>query len=216
MNWADLTVILILILFAFIGYKRGFVLSVYSIVSILIALVLAFLLYPGVSQMLLATPLKGTLETGITQKLTALQTGGITSAQVTGDQLMTQLKLPELLRPQMAIAMGDMTKSMDFSAAIQKISSSFAEFLMNIVSMVILFCIVLLILHLLKGILKKIVKIPVIKQADKLGGFLFGIAQGVLVLFVLVSLLHVFGSTGHLTAVIDQVQNSKVADWFYS
>lgn len=69
-----------------------------------------------------------------------------------------------------------------------------AEFICSIIAFILVFFIVVAIMTILKSILKLATKLPVLKQADAVGGVLIGFAEGVVFLCVLALLLSVFSS----------------------
>ena len=57
--------------------------------------------------------------------------------------------------------------------------------------------------------------LPVLKQADAVGGVLIGFVQGVLFICVLALLLSVFSSTQSMRGIVSAVEDSHIAKYIY-
>src|SRR3990167_10005256 len=53
MNWVDLVIIIVVILFAIEGQRRGFFVQVFDIIGFLVSLVVSLTLYPQAAQLLI-------------------------------------------------------------------------------------------------------------------------------------------------------------------
>jgi uncharacterized membrane protein required for colicin V production len=54
-----------------------------------------------------------------------------------------------------------------------------------------------------------------LKQADKLGGFVFGVVQGLLIVYAVCALLMLFNSSPQFADIFNTIENSMIAKYFY-
>ena len=140
----DLIIILVILLFTFLGYRKGLVKTAISILSFLIALVISIMLYKTVGNIIINnTQIDENIEKTISSKITI-------------DDLEEKYEI----LPDSLVEAGETT--------INDLARALSEKKIYIVSFIVLFIalkIALIFVKLLAGI---ITKIPVIKQFDKL------------------------------------------------
>lgn len=140
----DLIIILVILLFTFLGYRKGLVKTAISILSFFIALVISIMLYKTVGNIIIKnTQIDENIEKTISSKITA------------GDLEEKYEMLPESL-----IQAGELT--------INDLAGSLAEKIIYIISFIVLFIVLKIALIFVKFLAGIITKIPVIKQFDKL------------------------------------------------
>jgi uncharacterized membrane protein required for colicin V production len=69
------------------------------------------------------------------------------------------------------------------------ISKGVINIVINVVSILIVYMIVRFLLGLVLNIVSGIFKVPVLRQLDKIGGFLFGIIKGMVIVYIIFALL---------------------------
>ncbi len=140
----DLFIVLIILLFTFIGYKRGLVKTAINILSFFIALIISIMLYKTVGNIVINnTKVDETIE------------GAISSKILSEDYEEKFQMLPESL-----IETGEKT--------VNNIAKSLSQKIIYIASFIILFIALKIALIFAKFLAGIITKIPVIKQFDKL------------------------------------------------
>lgn len=140
----DLIIILVILLFTFLGYRKGLVKTAISILSFLIALVISIMLYKTVGNIIINnTQIDESIEKTISSKIT------------TEDLEEKYEMLPESL-----IQVGETT--------INDLAASLSEKIIYIISFIVIFIVLKIALIFVKFLAGIITKIPVIKQFDKL------------------------------------------------
>jgi len=79
----------------------------------------------------------------------------------------------------------------------------------------VVFMVVRIALIAVKGILKKITHIPVIRQLDKSAGALFGALEGVMIVFMAFTIVSLLSSLPACRQFIFTVKHSLIASFFY-
>lgn len=189
----DLVILAILILFAFHGLHRGLILSFFSLLSVLIALIGAILLSnlwaPSV-----AARLQPTLQPTVISALeTALPETTVDTASSEG-YLLLLLKdadLPFGLEQYLADVQEEGIRENSENTAetswTESLSAVLSEKLANTIAQnglfVLCFLLILILWNLLARVLNLVAKLPGLHALNKLGGFVFGVLRGTLLLF---------------------------------
>ncbi len=186
----DLVILAILILFAFHGLRRGLILSFFSLLSVLIALVGAILLSnlwtPSV-----AARLQPTLQPTVTSALeSALPEAAVDTASSEG-YLLLLLKdadLPFGLERYLSDVQDENIRENSAETSwIESLSAALSGKLANTIAQnglfVLCFVLILILWNLLARALNLVAKLPGLHTLNKLGGFVFGVLRGTLLLF---------------------------------
>ncbi|MDD4188898.1 MAG: CvpA family protein [Eubacteriales bacterium] len=202
MKWlADIAVVAIIAVFGFIGMSKGFFKTVYKIGAFIVSGWIAIKFYPKVSALLQGTSFYIRLKDGIVNN-PALQ--GIENTTQSMQEAIAGLPVPDFLK--------DLLQGV---SGVEQIGASLAELIANIASVIILFIVARLVLMIIYAIVERILKLPVLKQLDKFGGFLLGAVQGLLIVFVLFTVLMLFMSSPQFKGIHDAIDSSIIARYLY-
>lgn len=179
----DICIIVLLLIFILIGYKRGLANSIFKIISFVLAIILTLILYKPVSQAIInKTNINGTLKASIIEKFNHPEE----SEEETG----TEKNILDSMKEKVKDATEE-TKTKVVEESATEISNRVVEIGIGI----LLFFAIRIILLVVAAVLSFITKLPVIEQFDKLGGFIYGLIEGVIILnviFAIFSLAHTF------------------------
>lgn len=178
LNIADFVLFGIVALFAVIGSTRGLAKSLFGLGSIILSLVLAFFLYPIVSDVLTQSP-AGEF---VTEKVEQIfgQNDSISEVQKEDGTEKNNINLPNMIQDAAQEAGKQVQKS---------VSAGVSAAALNIISMLIVFLLVRLLLWILSKALDVATKLPVIHGCNKLFGGIFGAVSSLLVVYLLLGLL---------------------------
>lgn len=184
MNILDLSVILIFASCIYMGYRRGLVLSLYSVCGWMLALFLARQIYPYVSQFLLNSFVYdfvyGLVEANL--NLDALIAEKSISAQNT---LISSLSLPGFIIG--VLQSGNNPVLYELFKA-----SNLAEYIyayltvicINMLSIILSFMLISIILRAVLRSFNVVTRLPVIHTLNRLGGIAAGALQGLLIVWI--------------------------------
>ena len=202
---ADLVVVAIIAVFAFIGIKRGFIRSCIGLCSVIISLFISIWAYPIVTDFINNTSLNetiaSTVELGLEDKSD--------SASENDDSGIFSI-LPD--SAQDAIESGTEVVADSARKATAQAISTLA---INIISILIVFIVVRIIMFLLSLTLGFITKLPVIKSINKLLGAIFGALCGILVVYLLLALLAFTSAINTDNPIGKSVKESYIASQMY-
>lgn len=189
----DLVILVVLVLFALHGLHRGLILSFFSLLSVLIALVGSILL-SNLWSPSVASWLQPTLLPTVTSALEAALPETTVDNADSKDHLLLLLKdadlpfgLEQYLSDIQEDGLQEKPENTEDASWIGRLSAVLSEKLANTISknglFVLCFLLILVLWNLLARALNLIAKLPGLHTLNKLGGFAFGALYGTLLLF---------------------------------
>lgn len=161
----DLMVLSIVLLFVFLGYKRGLVKVAFKLCTFFIAIILAFMLYKPVAKIAIEnTNIDETIETKITDKI-------LPEGKTETDEVDLSESLPTIILK-------------NSENTVQSIAKSCSNTLIETACLVLIFIITKIVLKFVTALADLIAKLPILKQFNKLGGTIYGIIEGLFIVFL--------------------------------
>ena len=191
------------------SYIKGLVISIFNLVSSLVAILLSYLFYPVVAGFLKGTAILGWIQAPIQASLLE---SGATLTNVSVESLLAQLKLPAAISDSVISTVGNVSGQLPELA--ERISAAVAGFILEVICIVLLFVIVKIGLLFAKGLLKTITKLPLLHQVDKFGGLAFGVIEAFLLLTIVGAVFSFFSGSVD-SGLIGAVESSFLGRFFY-
>lgn len=161
-SWLDVVVVIGILVFTFVGWKNGLIKVGFRLLSFILSIGLAWALHPLLSGALQKTPIYESIFSSASKQVGAGNSG--------------------------ATAFGLQTIMEQGSLAI---AEYFAQMILNIISFLIILVVARILLGILKRVLHFVASLPVLGFFNRLGGMAVGFLEGLLVVFVLLSVLSV-------------------------
>ena len=185
----DGVIILFILISVFLGYRKGLVSLGIHLVAFIVALVIAFILYRPIGSLIMNTTeidegLQGAIETKLEEIV------GNDDAQIVTNSIIGDIQ----------------------SGAISETSRSLSMNIIYGATIIVLFIILRIALVFISAIANWVAELPILKQANKAGGIVYGLLRGVLVTYVVllvVGLIITFYPDGGLNEAIDQTHLAK-------
>ena len=221
MNWSDYVVIALIVVFAFVGLKNGFVMSVFKVLSFFICIYASIKFYPMLAGILEKTPIYGGIKDSIVKNLLLLGQEASTSstAAVSGaagvEAIIGPLPLPGFFEKAIIDKLPAPSELIDIQGIVNAIGDELTKMVIAVISLIALYVILRVVLAFVGIILKGVSKLPLFKQVDKLGGFILGALQGFLAIYIVGALLVLFNSNPQFAMVFQNLDSSLFAGWFY-
>lgn len=207
----DLVVIVALILFMLLGYRRGFIKMAFRLISFILAIFLAILLFPVVAQFL-----RGTfVYTGLKEYIR--RTMGLEELVYTHTaDIFANLPIPSVLQNSLVENhTPNMVELLNVNSIEEFIAAYIAGLVVNIIAIVIVFVLVRVILGIISNLLDIVGKLPIIRSFNRLGGIIAGAFQGVIVIWVIMTLATLFFLNPDRPEFQNMLESSWVAFWFF-
>ncbi len=161
----DLIIVAILALCTFIGYKQGLIKVAIKLVATIIAIVVALILYKPVSSFIVDnTNIDNQIQNSITNKL--LPEGTLEEDEISID---TE-SLPDLI-----------VKNSENT--VKSISEIISIKIIELIVLIILYIMLKIVLRFITLLADLIAKLPILNQINKLGGTIYGVLQGLILVF---------------------------------
>ena len=196
MNIIDMIILGILGISVLIGLYRGFVASLASLGSGLVALGLSFWLNPRLVEWVQSHPeiirtLVSYTDAGTRIGDQALAQTAVSSLSSGGIQeILSRVNLPG---PLSTLLQNNLQNQVFQSAGLNQVgdyvSQTILGVIVNVVCFIACFLVCFLALHLVLGFLKAVFRFPVLKQMNMLAGGAFGLLRGALLCFIAFALL---------------------------
>lgn len=200
----DLIIVGILVLCVFLGYKRGLTGSLLKIVTFLLALIIAFILFKPVSNFIINnTKLDENLESSIKSMFLEVEENDTSSNMPTA--------MTDYINKVIEDAADDAK-----TAVVETAARDVAISIINLGVVIVVYIIARIILIFVKGIASLITKLPVIKQFDKLGGIIFGLLKALIIIYVILAIISFVSPVITDSGVIDAINQSFIGKGMYN
>ena len=189
----DIAILAIIVLCIIIGYVRGLTGSLIKIVSFVLSLIIAFVLFIPVSNLIINnTEIDENLESSIRN-------------MIIQDEQNEDENMPEAITDYIGQKI-DQAADDAKEAIVDSTARDVALTIVKAGTWIALFIIARILLIFLRFITSLIAKLPVIKQFDKLGGIIYGLLEGLIIVYVLLALISFISPmlNGTLANAIDE------------
>lgn len=218
MSVADYVIIGIIVLFALIGLKSGLLKTIYKIVSYVASFYLAIKLARPVAGWFDGTSVSTGIKEAVQKLLSKLNINfsGVTDAtNVEGiKEAIAETPFPDNFKEMIANTMA--RTSSGAMNMMDNFVESITSFILIIICGIVLFIILRILFWLAGHLVKGISEIPIIKQVDRISGFILGAAIGVAVVYLLGLLLTYTATWDKLGFVYENIDEGKFAPFFYN
>ncbi len=196
LTWFGIVILLILTLFIWMGYRRGFIREIVSFFFVFLSLSLAWAINPYINDFLISeTPVYSTIQetcTDFVQK----QSSDLENEMESSSQFIDGLNLPEILRKN--IEKNNNTENyaeLSVNTLTEYVSGYLARTIVNGLSYVLAYILATIGIRIVVYILNLIAGLPILKTANKLTGGLVGFVKGLVFIWILFLILTVLCST---------------------
>lgn len=200
----DIVLIALLLIAFTVGYKKGFVKSVWKIAALVITIALVMMLKTPAVNYLSGTSLAETINTKVSETVSLPQGGGVNIAE--------SLNLPKFLQSEV----NDQISS-DPNTQISindTVNSSLTSLFITIITCIGLFIIIRLILTAVFMIVSGITELPIIKGVNKLVGGLLAAVNTLFIIFLALALVSMFAPAD--SKLFDAINNTYLVKYFYN
>ena len=203
----DIIVIAIIALSVFLGYKKGLIALAIQLCAVIIALVATLVLYKPISALIIDnTSLDENIQNAIIEKA---QNNNENNSQENTTQNTTQNN--ELANRDNI----DGTEESNIINIMPEVAKQISINIINIGVMLILYFGIKIALHFVTALANIVAKIPIIKQLNKLGGVIYGLLRGILLIYVVLLLISFAGQINPENTLHKQINESFITKEMY-
>lgn len=188
----DLCILIIIALSTFIGFKKGFIKVAFRLISFILALIIALVLYKPVSNFINNyTPIPNKIESKIESRISS------SNKEETNNLVANYYKN---------------IRNISTNVIAKNITNS----IVNISSILIVFLLSRLILMFLRISTDLIAKLPLIKQFNHIGGFIYGLLAGFFIIYLIFTIITLLAPIIDLNNIIKPINSSIIANIMYN
>ena len=207
----DLIILGIIALSIFIGYKKGLIKCAINVLSFFIAILVVILLTNPISNLIVNnTKIDDNIKEAISKNLTIDNSN---QENIKLDE--SNSNSPEIVREYINDTMTELTRNATDNVA-EVLAQNIAIIIINVAVAIILFIGTKLLLMFVKVLADIIGKIPLIKQFNKAGGIIYGIASGVIRVYLILAVISIFVPLLNDTSMIQAINESIIGSGMYN
>ena len=215
MNWVSICIVLVCILTALNGYRRGFAKTVVSMISFMVIILLVAILNPLISNLVYN-------HTNIDEKtkeycLELFQDEGVEDAG-RNDQvaLIQNLPIPSALKDDMQENNNNVVYSMLESGGFKEyIASYMARLFLRMITFVVSILVAVILAKLIGLVVNGVAHMPGLSLINRLGGFAVGAGKGVFVVWICFLLITLLSGTAFGAYLHGQIEADMLACFLY-
>lgn len=197
----DILIIAILLISIVLGYKKGLINVAFNLCAFIIALIITLVLYRPITNFVIDnTEFDEKIESVIIEK-------GISNDEKDTTEDGTLNKYIEEY----------VTKSVDNTKneIVKSTATIIAEKIIGIVVMIALFIVIRILLIFAKAIINGIANLPIIKQFNELGGLLYGILRGIVIVYGILTIMFIVISMNNNGVLANSIDTSIISKILY-
>lgn len=206
----DIIILIIMALCIFIGYKRGLIKCAINVLSFFVAIIVVILLTTPVSNLIINnTKIDDNIRETILGKL---DIGNLSDGQMELNE--NSSNLPEVVREYINNLMIEINSTTTGDVA-QALAENISVMIINVAVAIILFIGTKLALVFVKVLADIIGKIPLLKQFNKAGGIIYGVAKGIVTIYLLLAVISIIIPLLSNTFITDAINQSMIGKAMY-
>lgn len=215
MNWLLIVVLIILLGNAIIGMKVGFIKTVFSLVSLILALILTIWISPMVKNYMMGNDkFYNGIATKVEKLLPFAEEEIIEEEQ---PEAIEELSVPKSIKEGLLENNTvESYKEMAITSFKQYVSHYLTGVIINSLSFITTFIAIQILLWVIFMALDLISKLPLLNQVNKTAGLLAGLVHGLILVWLFFILMNVFGGTAFGQSVMKLVGENEVLSIIYN
>ncbi len=181
----DIAIIAIVVLSIFLGYRKGLVALSIQLFAFIIAVVITFILYQPITNFIVnATGIDEAIQNSILEKANDIMQEDSEMSNTIVEEVKNDM-LPETART---------------------ISINIITF----VVVIVLFLLVKIGLRFVTAMANLVAKLPILKQANELGGIIYGFIRGLLIIYVILLVVNISGEISPENSIYMSVNETNL------
>lgn len=199
----DIIIIAIIALSVFLGYRKGLIALAIQLCAVIIALVATLVLYKPISALIIDnTSLDENIQNAIIEKAQNNNENNSQENTTQNNELANRDNI-------------DGTEESNIINIMPEVAKQISINIINIGVMLILYFGIKIALHFVTALANIVAKIPIIKQLNKLGGVIYGLLRGILLIYVVLLLISFAGQINPENSLHKQINESFITKEMY-
>lgn len=217
MNWLCIAILIIWLLIAMNGFRRGLVRTAISMVSFLLIIILVSIISPVVNQVLVErTTILEQVEGQCSQALEGVLQSDEDLNRNDQVSFIEGLEIPSSIKNVLTENNNSVIYDMlSVDTFTEYIAAYLAKAIVQIIAYLIALVLAILILKIVTSILDLFANLPIIGGINRIGGLMLGAIKGLLYLWIFFLIITALGSTDAGTYLLREVASDPILSYFY-
>ena len=215
MNWLLIIVIVILGVNTLVGMKAGLIKTIFSLCSMVVAVVLTLWISPYVNDFMRGNE---KIYQGISEKVEKMLP--LAEKEIAASDQVSQiegLSLPKSIKDSLIENNNaEIYKALAIDNFKDYVTNYLTGVIINAMAFIITFIVIFIILWVICFALDIVSKLPLLNQINKTGGLIAGLVHGLVVVWLFFILVTVFGSTELGQKALEMIGESQVLSIIYN
>lgn len=208
----DIIVILIIAISVFLGYKKGLIALAVKLFAVIIALIATLILYKPISALIINnTNLDENIQNVIMEKANNQEETNDTSSNKETANTNSKNETTQATESQE----GNIVEQSLEEKILPEVARELSINIINIGVIIILYFVIKIALHFITAIANIVAKIPIIKQFNKIGGIIYGLLRGLLLIYVILLIISFAGEINPENKLHNQINQSLLTKEMY-
>ena len=205
----DLIIVGIIALCVFFGYKKGLTGSILKIISFILALILAFILYKPVANLLIENT---DWDNNIKNSIVGMLEGEV---EEKGKIDKETTNLPDIIVNHINEAL-EQTIGKTKTQILEEVAEGISTTIINAGAFIGVLIIARILLIVVRFFAKFITDLPLIKQVDKTGGIIYGVLEGLVIIWIIVSIISFVSPVMEGSGIVEAINKSFLGGILYN
>ena len=202
----DLIILAIIALFTFIGYKKGLIEVIFKIVSFFIAIIVAFILSGPISNWIIEnTDISKNMENTIVEKFTEEK---VEEKEIEKEDINNTSQI-------VVDYINKQTKELK-ETGVKTLAKQITETAIRIIVAIGLYIITRVILFFFRKLAESLSDLPFVKQFNELGGTIYGLIKGLLIVYIALAILSLVAPMVHNDSLFELINSSIIGNFMYN
>lgn len=222
MNWLFVILFMIVIISGALGYCRGFIQTVFSLVAVILAIILTAAISPVLTNAILKNDsIYGGIYNAVEEKLALEEKiseseGGYEISVLEIEEVIDDLTLPQAFKDEIVHGIKNSQEyKADAEYAAGYVYNYITTMIISAVVYVITFICVSIIVVLLAKAVNIIGYLPVVREFNKISGLVAGLILGVCIVYIFLIFVMVFSNTAFGMSSMRCVEGNIILEWLY-
>lgn len=214
-----LGVVAFLAIMFLIGYRNGMIKVLLSFVATIIAFLLSILLAgPCETFIKESTPVYDNLKKQMTEYVSECISAEVDTSDIELQKdAIGELKLPSSIKNKLINSnTADEKLSMGVDTFSEYLATSLADIVVEVLAVLVLFVIIKLILRIIISLLNIVSHLPIIHGMNKMLGGIVGLAEGVIIIWIICLLLTIVSGTAVGEQIMSEISSNEILNYIYS
>lgn len=204
----DLVILAIVLLCIILGYKKGLTKCIIKILSFLIAIAVAFILFKPVSNLIINNT---TIDDNIRNSIINLVQDDVEENGKVSENSNLPQSMIEHINESIEKSVNE-TKM----TVVNSVADNISIGIVNVCVAIGLFVITRIALIFVSALSSIITDLPIVKQADKIGGIIYGLVEALIIIFVVFAIISFISPMLESSMLITAINKSVIGSLLYN